>query len=652
MENRNLCKGKSLILAITLFVGFTHYSSAQVNYDSLLLENKIQKEDTNQVKVWNALANYHKFSRADSGIFYTSKVIELSRKIGYKEGELEGLQLLSLSYNTLGNTTSALRVNFQGLAKSEKWGMDYWKGHFLALLGANYHDIGDHEESLKYRKDACLVFQSPTVNSSEFASIYLSIVGKEYQDLGVLDSAYYYMHKALDLANSINVDWISDNAHFRLGHLYFDQHKFDSALYYFRKRSNRYAGGNIYLFIARTFNAVGQMDSCIYYGEAALDEAIQNKMYRDVKDVATFFVDLYSNENPVKAFYYSKLAVTYGDSLSYISKMSGFNDLVDIDQQQRQDEIASAKEEYENKIRTNILLGISFTLVIIAFFLYRNNRNKQKAKKEIEESYHQLKATQSQLIQSEKMASLGELTAGIAHEIQNPLNFVNNFSDVNKELMEELKTERLKPNEERDDALQNDLINDVIANEEKINYHGKRADAIVKGMLQHSRTSSGQKEPTDINALCDEYLRLAYHGLRAKDKSFNATIKTDFDQSIGNINIVPQDIGRVVLNLINNAFYAVNEKAKQKTFGYEPTVTVSTKKLNGKVEISVKDNGNGIPESIKEKIFQPFFTTKPTGSGTGLGLSLSYDIVTKGHGGMIELDTKNDRTVFTIILPK
>jgi len=271
-----------------------------------------------------------------------------------------------------------------------------------------------------------------------------------------------------------------------------------------------------------------------------------------------------------------------------------------------------------------------------------------------------IKSTQVQLIQSEKMASLGELTAGIAHEIQNPLNFVNNFSEVNKEMLEELKAERLKPNTERDVMLEDELINDVIDNSEKIN-HGKRAGDIVKGMLQHSRSSTGEKEPTDINALCDEYLRLSYHGLRAKDKEFNGTMKTDFDENIGKINMIPQDIGRVLLNLYNNAFYACSERSRASTSSagqtyepaveeglptferlatlYEPTVWVSTEKVDGKILIKVKDNGNGIPQNIVDKIFQPFFTTKPTGSGTGLGLSLSYDII-KAHGGEIKVESK------------
>jgi signal transduction histidine kinase len=268
---------------------------------------------------------------------------------------------------------------------------------------------------------------------------------------------------------------------------------------------------------------------------------------------------------------------------------------------------------------------------------------------ELNQSLINLMATQAQLIQSEKMASLGELTAGIAHEIQNPLNFVNNFAEVNTELIDELKKE-IEP---AGIISANELIEDIKANSEKITHHGKRADSIVKGMLQHSRQSSGQKEPTDINALCDEYLRLSYHGLRAKDKSFNAEFETKFDTALAPINVVPQDIGRVILNLINNAFYAVNERQKnEKDSGYKPRVTLTTSKQGDQVVIEVADNGTGMPAQVKEKIFQPFFTTKPTGEGTGLGLSLSYDIVTKGHGGELRVETKEGMgSEFIIQLP-
>jgi signal transduction histidine kinase len=311
----------------------------------------------------------------------------------------------------------------------------------------------------------------------------------------------------------------------------------------------------------------------------------------------------------------------------------------------------------------------------IAYARYEDFRQLEEAKNQIEKTFTELKAAQSQLIQSEKMASLGELTAGIAHEIQNPLNFVNNFSEISNELLHEMKEELVTGNLQ----LATELADDVIQNLEKINHHGKRAADIVKGMLQHSRTSSGQKEPTDINELADEYLRLAYHGLRAKDKTFNADFKTEFDETLPKINVIPQDIGRVLLNLINNAFYAVDKRSKEEnpltppTGGelkndqnmYRPTVTISTtssksplgdSRLNDAVgqvgvRIIVKDNGDGIPPHIVDKIFQPFFTTKPTGQGTGLGLSLSYDIV-KAHGGELKVETKeNEGSVFTLMLP-
>jgi signal transduction histidine kinase len=271
-----------------------------------------------------------------------------------------------------------------------------------------------------------------------------------------------------------------------------------------------------------------------------------------------------------------------------------------------------------------------------------------KQKEELQHALDELKAAQVQLVHSEKMASLGELTAGIAHEIQNPLNFVNNFSEVSNELLDEMKTELTTGNTQQ----ASEIANDVKQNLEKIIHHGKRADAIVKGMLQHSRTSSNNKELTDINALCDEYIRLAYHGLRAKDKSFNANFKTGFDESIGKIYIIPQEIGRVILNLLNNAFYAVSEKQKIVTGNYEPTVTISTQKQGNRIQVQVKDNGNGIPASVKDKIFQPFFTTKPTGQGTGLGLSISYDIITKAHNGELKLETtEGEGSSFIISLP-
>jgi signal transduction histidine kinase len=270
---------------------------------------------------------------------------------------------------------------------------------------------------------------------------------------------------------------------------------------------------------------------------------------------------------------------------------------------------------------------------------------------ELQETLTQLRTTQAQLIQAEKMASLGELTAGIAHEIQNPLNFVNNFAEVSIELLQELAEERAQP--ERDEQLQSELLANLAHNLHKINYHGRRADGIVKGMLEHSRASSGERQPTDLNNLTDEYLRLAYHGLRAKDKSFSARLVTDFDEHMGTADVVPQEMGRVLLNLFTNAFHAVQQRCRQNPAdGYQPEVCISTRRLPGAVELRVRDNGVGMPADVQQKIFQPFFTTKPAGEGTGLGLSISYDVVTKGHGGTLTVNSEpGGGTEFIVSLP-
>ena len=376
-------------------------------------------------------------------------------------------------------------------------------------------------------------------------------------------------------------------------------------------------------------------------------KTIRPYVLRDYKLLANLYE---KNGDIVKAKEIYKSLINLQDSIE-ADKAKYRTISFETEQQITENEIAISKLESDNKLSAqskNFTIGIAALLLVLAVSIYYRLESKKKANKVLESTLTNLKSTQSQLIQSEKMASLGELTAGIAHEIQNPLNFVNNFSEVNKELLLEMKDEIDKGNLEEVKALAIDLID----NEEKINHHGKRADAIVKGMLQHSRSSNSEKEPTDINALCDEYLRLAYHGLRAKDKTFNAAMKTDFDESLGNIHIIPQDIGRVVLNLLTNAFYAVSAEAlTRESVGYEPTVSITTKKFGNKVEIKISDNGNGIPQKVLDKIFQPFFTTKPTGQGTGLGLSLSYDIV-KTHGGELKVETKEgEGSTFIIQLP-
>ncbi|HEX4852119.1 MAG TPA: ATP-binding protein, partial [Puia sp.] len=403
---------------------------------------------------------------------------------------------------------------------------------------------------------------------------------------------------------------------------------------------------HIFNNMADLYKKQKQVDSSIHYAKLGLKEAGLIDFKQQTLVAYNLLAELYETTDPKEAVRYYKMAADAKDSLYGTGNIQAIETIANQEEEHKK-EIEAANIANQNKLKQYALLAGLGIFLIAALILFRNNKQKQQANKVLESTLSNLKSTQAQLIQSEKMASLGELTAGIAHEIQNPLNFVNNFSELNIEMLLEMKQEIDKGNYPEVKSIADNLTE----NEHKISHHGKRADSIVKGMLQHSKTSTGQKELTNINALADEYLRLSYHGLRAKDKDFNADMKTDFDKTVGNINIVPQDIGRVLLNLYNNAFYSVNEKRKAHMDGYKPTVSVITKKIDERVELRVKDNGTGIPQREVDKIFQPFFTTKPTGQGTGLGLSLSYDII-RAHGGEIKVETKEGESAeFIISLP-
>lgn len=397
------------------------------------------------------------------------------------------------------------------------------------------------------------------------------------------------------------------------------------------------------------------VDSALYYSKRELAALKNTAQY----DLSAGYNNLYQSyrlkglkDSTLK---YEDLAIAAKDSVNSANQqnLSDFQNQL-FKEQLRLRDLEKERISAEDRNKTIAFVSGIAIILFLAFVFYRNAKRTKAAnkllsqqKEEIEDALSQLKSTQTQLVQREKMASLGELTAGIAHEIQNPLNFVNNFSDVNREMLEELKEELEAGNTDEVTA----IVGDILRNEEKINHHGKRAEAIVKGMLQHSRTSSGDKQPTDINVLAEEFLKLSYQGLRAKDKSFNAEIVTKLDKNIAKAKIVQQDVGRVLLNIFNNAFYAVNQKQKTADKDYKPTVTLTTSAGKGNVIIKIEDNGTGIPEAIKEKIMQPFFTTKPTGEGTGLGLSISYDIVVKAHGGEIKVEsTEGKGSEFTIIL--
>ncbi|PWU22616.1 hypothetical protein C5B42_05575 [Candidatus Cerribacteria bacterium 'Amazon FNV 2010 28 9'] len=410
-----------------------------------------------------------------------------------------------------------------------------------------------------------------------------------------------------------------------------------------------------YISLARILLNAGKTDSCIYYTGLAFQTSRKNNFLHYELNAAKLLAQAYQVKKMADSgVRYLTIAMIINDSIFSQARLRQFQ-AISFSEQQREQEMAAAKERYQSQTRLYGLLGVLFVSLLIAGILYRNNRQKQKAnillnkqKLDIENALSTLKDTQNQLIHAEKMASLGELTAGIAHEIQNPLNFVNNFSEVNTELFNEMEIEFKHGNPDEAFA----IAGSIRQNLEKINEHGKRADSIVKGMLMHSRVHTGQKELTDLNALADEFLRLSYHSMRAKDKSFNCEISTDFDPGLCQLNLVPQDIGSVFMNIYNNAFYSISQKQKKQNGGYKPQLEVRTKKNKDTIDISIRDNGLGIPHEIAGKIFQPFFTTKPTGQGTGLGLSLAYDIVVNEHGGTISLNTeKADCTEFLVTLP-
>jgi signal transduction histidine kinase len=616
--------------------------------DSLWAKLSKAKDDTQKVALLNELADFFNNDISpDSSFLIGQAAFKLSDSIGYKKGVVKSQITIANASQAMGDFETAVKMGYSILEYATKYHDSSVLAGALACLSIGYRGAGDYKEALKWTLQN--IDFSRQFDNCEYCPVLLASVGVCYFGMEKYDSALLYVQRALQYPDPWGFGWIclkmgkiqeklnNTNAAFRYYH-----QSIDDLLKF--KNSKDLAGA--YNGMAALFLKIGQTDSCIQYATAALEFAQQRKYNEELIEASSILASAYENRNPAQALIYYKEAANAKDSLFSIEKQRKLN-TYKFNEELKLAELRTTALQIKSKNRMIIFGAITVLFSVVGVILIRNNRQKRRANLKLSKAYSNLKSTQAQLIQSEKMASLGELTAGIAHEIQNPLNFVNNFSDVNNELLSEMKDEMDKGNIE--DA--KSIANDIIGNEEKINYHGKRADAIVKGMLQHSRTSSGQKELSDINALVDEYLRLAYHGLRAKDKLFDAKVETDFDPSAGKINIVPQEIGRVILNLINNAFYAVNEKTKLQAASYTPQVLASTKRVGNNILISVADNGNGIPKGIIEKIFQPFFTTKPTGQGTGLGLSLAYDIV-KAHGGEIEVETKdNEGSEFIILLP-
>ncbi len=567
---------------------------------------------------------------------------------------LEAAVMAELGYITTinGNTTEGLKMIYQSLEKAEATGN-------AQAIGIAYNNLGNcypNNKQLSREYWTKALANARAGNDYLFVCFDLGNLGALFLKEGKRDSALAYFLESYRLAVAKNIEYIIPRNLLSLSSL----DTIDNRLQYYRQASlmpamirNKAEKNMIESATARYYLSKKKMDSAFYFASRYYQYAKTSYLRTQITAtglLVTYYSTVGKTDSILK---YVLINNRLKDSLSGNKVMEQAQGMAYTDMQ-RQKELIAEKAAFQNRMILYFVSAVAILLMGLAFIFWRSKKKEQQAKKivqqqkdELEQTLDKLKLTQSQLVQSEKMASLGELTAGIAHEIQNPLNFINNFSEVNTELIDELQQELKTGNTEEAIA----ISNDIKSNEEKINHHGKRADVIVKGMLQHSRSSSGQKEPIDINALCDEYLRLAYHGLRAKDKSFNASFETQFDDTIGIINIQPQEMGRVILNLINNAFYAVAERNSNSIENYEPKVTVTTEKKDNRILISVKDNGTGISLKALDKIFQPFFTTKPTGQGTGLGLSLSYDIV-KSHGGELKVETKEgEGTLFSIVLP-
>jgi signal transduction histidine kinase len=664
----------------------TTCAAGQLNIDILLRELHQEQNDTIRLIRMLNIARVFAEINPDSAYYYAEKSLPLARQLRLKLDEGAALREMGYAYLNKGNYPRSLQTVLSALAILEDPASEK-----VVLVGKFPDDDGENDRTA-----------APHLQRLMQIAFTYQIFGILYANSNNYEKSWHYHLLALQYAEQSGNIAMQGIANLTMNRVYLNLKKTDSALISIQRAYEqmiqsgyiRYLGSAL-LNMGRTYAALGNKTLANEYFRKSLVVSTEQGYFRGVVASHLSLADYYTesaksdsafqhlkdafsaaqnldapdlllrvytalnryyritgnNDSVVK---YQSLIIKINDSLFNAKQAQQFQN-IDFDEQQRQQQIEAAQKELRDKWRMYALLAGLSIFLIIAVMLWRNSRQRRlanirlsKQKAELESTLDTLRTTQKQLVQSEKMASLGEMTAGIAHEIQNPLNFVNNFSELNKELIDEMNDELGNGNFEEAKK----IGNDISANEEKINYHGKRADSIVKGMLQHSRTSSGQKEMTDINNLCDEYLRLAYHGLRAKDKSFNARFESDFDPAAGTINVVPQDIGRVILNLINNAFYAVSEKASMSIPGYEPAVMVSTKKLNSHIEIRVKDNGNGIPEKVSDKIFQPFFTTKPTGEGTGLGLSLSYDIITKGHGGELRVETKEgEGAEFIITLP-
>jgi two-component system NtrC family sensor kinase len=637
--------------------------------------------DTARMEYYGKLGSYYSVENRDSSNFYLEKALAIASSLALRFDEATILNDMGIIQMQQEKFSKALELYLKALniardPRIEKTIRSLAPGQTptrarMLLLSDCYDLIGllnaytgnwmvntknqlkNYREAEKYAKAAEDQRQIAYVNFH---------MGIAYMNDGNQDSAIYLLNYAISTFTGIKdllglgraMKYLGDTYQ-KLGKLDLAANTILKSIETLKQTNDRLHLGLAYNSLSLVYTDLKKNDSALYYARESLKIFEKRKdlaWKRDAYNLLTACFDRMGNTD--SAIAYLKLSKTLSDSLSVEERKNllAFLDVV-VDEQVKLEKLEKEKIETREKLRTYLLLSGIAVFIIIVFLLYRNNQHRKKTNEtlrarneKIESTLQQLISTQTQLVQSEKMASLGQLTAGIAHEIQNPLNFVNNFSEVNKELLVELNEEIDKQNYQ---AVKT-IIADIILNEDKISHHGKRADSIVKGMLQHSSATTGIRESTAINKLVEEYTKLAFHGFRGRDSSFDVNLQTVFDPAIDELIIAPQDIGRVLLNVLNNAFYAVNQ-IRRNDPGFSPELIVETKKISAGVEIKITDNGGGIPQNILDKIFQPFFTTKPTGQGTGLGLSLAYDIV-KAHGGELKVEAEESKgSSFIIVIP-
>ena len=651
-----LFQTRIIVTTLNLFFILT-FASPQKYVDSLQQELSKAKNDIEKILTLGSLADYWGFIQFDSSIFYARQTLELSQKVNYPYGKYLSYYSLFHAMNCKGDYPKALEVaqNILPIAEQLKYKKPWVLPETHYFLGLLNREVADYPGAINQFQQVLELEDKTRETGAEMKYFAYSQLALVYANLKKLDSALLYAQMGYEKVPQLTrykkyvalIVAVLGNMYERKGNYKQAEAYFKIAVQLSDRYNNLYFKARNYNNLAALFNKMNNADSSIYYARLSLSLCLDHEFAEFTRDASLILSQVYqSNHQPDSALKYLRLMVAANDSVFSQAKGQQYQHYIFKDAQ-RQQEINAAKERYQYRVKMYALLAALSVFLLLAFILYRSNRQKQKDKFKIEQAYQDLKTTQAQLIQSEKLASLGEVTAGIAHEIQNPLNFVNNFSETNVELLQELKEELHKGNMQEANA----IASGIIDNEQKVVHHGKRAEAIVKRMLLHSRNAKGEKQLTDINALIDEYLLLAYHSFRAKDNSFIAKTETHFDEKVGKISIIPQEIGRVLLNLFNNAMYATAERKIKGSDSYVPTIVVTTQKLKDKIKITVKDNGMGILKSLQDKIFQPFFTTKPTTEGSGLGLSLSYDII-KAHGGELKVDsTENEGAQFIIQLP-